>query len=410
MPIYDVENRFSYYKSYSDNILVGPSLPTIGSSVWQRGVSGSVVSGSEEYKTATILSDYLFKVANPFYKSGEVRYLRLVSSSQTFEDSITPSILELFTTGAVSTSGSIVYSADVETSILNYGGPFYKIYFSLDGHPITASDTQERVNNTDFAYSYPYEKKYHAVNRFTTTKQIFTTKFSDDINGASGYNLRGLVAVNPFVLDYPLVVVGLTRSGSNLGYGGTQGALIDLYFDSTGSFNGSTFTLGSLKSGSFSNPTIAPKLVFGINPTPLGKTTATIYEDPSGFYRFSGSFCTGSRIEGWKYGLQNGLPTNFSCVFRQNHYGQFRDMLEGRPYTKTYNNPKIGGPLDNNGGINFISSSALIGESDNWLTASIYRSNDVAAAYRVNPYGSGIFDKEYRASQPWFDNDPRVGT
>ena len=85
-------------------------------------------------------------------------------------------------------------------------------------------------------------------------------------------------------------------------------------------------------------------------------------------------------------------------------------MLEGRPYTKTYNNPLIGGPLDEGGGINFISGSALSGESDNWLTASIYQAKNVAAAYVVNPYGSGIFDKQYRASQPWFDNDPRVGT
>jgi len=66
--------------------------------------------------------------------------------------------------------------------------------------------------------------------------------------------------------------------------------------------------------------------------------------------------------------------------------------------------------MDTDGGINFISGSALSGESNNWLTASIYQSTNVTAAYTVNPYGSGIFDKEYRASQPWHDDDPRVGT
>ena len=82
MPIYDVENRFSYYKSYSDNILVGPTRPTMGSYDWQRSVSGSIVSGSEEWKGATVLSDYTYKKANPFFRSGEVRYLRLNSASQ----------------------------------------------------------------------------------------------------------------------------------------------------------------------------------------------------------------------------------------------------------------------------------------------------------------------------------------
>jgi hypothetical protein len=166
----------------------------------------------------------------------------------------------------------------------------------------------------------------------------------------------------------------------------------------------STFTVTDY-TGSFANPVLAPKLVFGINPRPI--STNDSGNTISGYVV---SNMTGAYIEGWKYGLYNGIPANFSCVFRQNHYGQPRDMLEGRIYTKTYNNPAIGGPLDEAGGINFISGSALRGESDNWLTASIYGSTNVAAAYTVNPYGSGIFDKEYRASQPWFDNDPRVGT
>jgi hypothetical protein len=36
---------------------------------------------------------------------------------------------------------------------------------------------------------------------------------------------------------------------------------------------------------------------------------------------------------------------------------------------------------------------------------------DVVApeAYRVNPYGSGIFDRFYRAYQPWHDEDSRIG-
>lgn len=39
-------------------------------------------------------------------------------------------------------------------------------------------------------------------------------------------------------------------------------------------------------------------------------------------------------IRGWKYGLVSGLPTNTKAVFRRDKYGQFRDMLEQRQYTK----------------------------------------------------------------------------
>ena len=39
-------------------------------------------------------------------------------------------------------------------------------------------------------------------------------------------------------------------------------------------------------------------------------------------------------IRGWKYGLQSGLPSHTRAIFRRDRYGQFRDMLEQRPFTK----------------------------------------------------------------------------
>jgi hypothetical protein len=39
-------------------------------------------------------------------------------------------------------------------------------------------------------------------------------------------------------------------------------------------------------------------------------------------------------IRGWKYGLYSGLPMHSKAVFRRNRYGQLRDMLEQRQYTK----------------------------------------------------------------------------
>jgi hypothetical protein len=39
-------------------------------------------------------------------------------------------------------------------------------------------------------------------------------------------------------------------------------------------------------------------------------------------------------IRGWKYGLYSGLPMNSKSIFRRERFGQFRDMLEQRQYTK----------------------------------------------------------------------------
>lgn len=40
-------------------------------------------------------------------------------------------------------------------------------------------------------------------------------------------------------------------------------------------------------------------------------------------------------IRGWRHGLYSGLPTNTKAVFRRDRYGQLRDMLEQRIFTKS---------------------------------------------------------------------------
>jgi hypothetical protein len=51
-------------------------------------------------------------------------------------------------------------------------------------------------------------------------------------------------------------------------------------------------------------------------------------------------------IRGWKYGLYSGLPMNSKTIFRRERFGQFRDMLEQRQYTK-FINVTGNSPVDN---------------------------------------------------------------
>lgn len=46
------------------------------------------------------------------------------------------------------------------------------------------------------------------------------------------------------------------------------------------------------------------------------------------------NFSLSTVIRGWKYGLVSGFPTHTKSIFRRDRYGQFRDMLEQRQYTK----------------------------------------------------------------------------
>ena len=398
MPIYDVENRFSYYNSYSDNIMSGSALPTLGSSTWDRGVIGSVVSGSEEWRASIIYSDYLFKISSSFFRSGEVRYLRLSSNNQAIEDSITPDIVEIYKTGSFG-SGSFMDRG--------YGAP--TLLFSFDGKEITGSNLQ-RVNNTEWVHSYPFEKKYSAVTRTIKDSYGFNREYvldetTDNIYMA-GDNVRVISNKNNIFLQS--TYVGPTNKIGPIAATNSSFQKVSLnIIDKSGYVNSTTNLFVDVAYyGVFGDNIINIKrFIFGINATPVLYFSSPVQVGSNSNYNSVGVI--GYNSEGWKYGIYNGLPTNFSAVFRQNHYGQFRDMLEQRIYTATYNNPQIGGPMDANGGIKFISGSSLAGESNNKLTASIYAADNVTEAYRVNPYGSGIFDTLYRASQPWHADDTR---
>jgi hypothetical protein len=80
------------------------------------------------------------------------------------------------------------------------------------------------------------------------------------------------------------------------------------------------------------------------------------------------------------------MQSKTSIVYRRGHYGQFRDMLEQRLYTKNYIEET--GTVENVINISFLSGSS----------AAITASNPT-----LNTSGSGIFDSAYQRTLPWFD-------
>lgn len=100
----------------------------------------------------------------------------------------------------------------------------------------------------------------------------------------------------------------------------------------------------------------------------------------------------GSKLRGWGYGVYSALPSPTKAVWRRGKYGQFRDLLEQRLFSKLFKPTTdvskraiVDGPVK----IRFISGSM----------ATI-----IAASASLNPTDSGQFDFEYKAGQPFFDN------
>jgi hypothetical protein len=120
------------------------------------------------------------------------------------------------------------------------------------------------------------------------------------------------------------------------------------------------------------------KSFFGFNVTPsflLTTGSSTTYE------RFFGI-----GISGWKYGIYSGIPTSPKVIFRIGKYGQFRDILEQRIYTKTISTDNS---FDTPVVISFISGTNA------FITASNPQT--------LNLNGSGFFDFESKTCQPFVD-------
>jgi len=69
-----------------------------------------------------------------------------------------------------------------------------------------------------------------------------------------------------------------------------------------------------------------------------------VIEKPDGIVNSECHFHFAPVIRGWKYGVRSGIAEYSRVTFRQGRYGQFRDMLEQKPYTKFYLETTSGRP------------------------------------------------------------------
>jgi hypothetical protein len=99
--------------------------------------------------------------------------------------------------------------------------------------------------------------------------------------------------------------------------------------------------------------------------------------------------CLGPKVRGWKYGIISGLPTTTKAIYRIGKFGNFRDMLEQRKYSKFYSFEEER-TLDGAVFIAFISGTSAFTTASNYL----FNTND-----------SGQWDFEYKSGRPFSDSD-----
>jgi len=370
----EVEPKESFYKTYTDRIITGSFFTNE-----KRGLVGSNVSGSQEYLGEYGFGAYYFKFLNQDYRSSVLRGSTMFNSTKIIYDSIMPSFLQIYALNG----GKLVaakwddqswysYMKQVYPAVLTSSleSPLLKLIISTDGTVTTGDATP--ISDNNWNCEYPFMHKYSNISRTNNIDNFNAAALYEDsmVGGALEFNMvTNVTSSNKFIICF--------SSGSGVSPVKISGVYESYFFPTVNSVQQSPGTVIKTTLGAPRSEEVL-KSFFGFNIAPsylLSTGSSTTYE------RFFGI-----GISGWKYGIYSGIPTSPKVIFRIGKYGQFRDILEQRIYTKTISTDNS---FDTPVVISFISGTNA------FITASNPQT--------LNLNGSGFFDFESKTCQPFVD-------
>jgi len=409
---FEVEYATNYSASYNDDIMSG-SMFALGG----RTKEGSHVSGSnwifKKALTATSVSFSDFYNHRLKYNIGlNYKFNTSNCQSEVFADSVLPDMMNI----ALINGAKRVYNSSegfpsfINGIFLYPNGAQLNIKIVLGYADLGVTGTAgAQISDNTWLQTFPFEFRYRSIVR-RSGLQTFSvaTDFDEnlffivndaDVKYVSDFFL-GNSSPNQFALEF------LVNASSSYAFrGGTDspGDWSNIQHKTLTEFFGvistASLQLFTTTSYQYSEPTNVHKHFFGFgdsyrNQVEFQKITSSdgLYTAPSYLYG------QGAIIRGWKYGIISGVPLQTRAVWRRSKYGQFRDMLEQRTFTKFYD--PIGLNLDGTlGGVVGAKSSVIdirfISGSNAYVTASLSAS--------LNTTESGIYDFEYKSIKPFFD-------
>lgn len=358
---FDVEPRSSYYGSMTDDYITGSMLTRYslgGHSYFTQGSRGKVFSkylartqavpaetpslGYEAIKNPS----KAFRLQPWFERVGNDRTTQATSTAERYYDSMMPSLRSCF-----KVNGAQIFILDSNSS-LQFGGPnnvgrsgvgylFFNSYGPAYG-----------IYDDTWTWSYPFEPRYSHVTRELNIKSIMTSNALLDENTGTTVKidkvpLTDLIFINRGFYGYSKGTPG--SSPVNNSYEAWTDVMLSsnttplrtgsMTFDDMsrtlfgfGDANNVTYRDTIANAGSYigsSSNGVEAQPIYGGNHLPE-------FRDNEYFTSAEVQTAQGPIIRGWKYGAISGLPLYSKCIWRRNRYGQLRDMLEQRPYTKYY--------------------------------------------------------------------------
>ncbi len=344
---FEIAYRDQYINGFSDDFVTG-TLVTKSSRAGRRltlttGSRGRVFSEFNARLQASPDTSMAELNANPsknfrfqpwWERCGTPRVSNYFDDSERFWDTLLPDVsvafaqdsMQLFT---IASGNETIIGGDLGgSSRLKVANTAF-VMFDFNNSP-------PRSQNNSWSRSFPYEPRYAPATRQVNIQASFiaTARLDSSASIPPGQYLE---VTNPTRCD--LLMVGFSTYQTFTGFSGftiaqKRGWYVDtdLRTNATGamSINDTAkvlFGFGDLNT--CYNLVADP---YGSNHYAEGR----VIEKPDGIVNSECHFHYAPVIRGWKYGVRSGIAEYSHATFRQGRFGQFRDMLEQKPYTKFY--------------------------------------------------------------------------
>lgn len=351
---YEVEQRRCFIGSSTDNFITG-SLVTVS---YNEAGQVALMTGSRSKLFSAFSADtiprriengVLFSEAfRPWYRYvGTPRFAQITDAKETWYDSMVPNIDQ-----CMKINGADIYFWDLSD-------PPQRALLVFNAASGISSDK-------DWYRSFPFESRYNTVTRqrgfylaVNTSKRItdgdYGTSLITDDERRTHTGINVYVQFNPSTPQF---------------YGDSD--------DTTDSFNFGTRPLSQ---------TDALRTLYGFGDKYAfhldGSETCGANYLPTYSQHPSASYLAISPIiRGWRYGLISGVETKTKAHWRPGRFGQFRDMLEQRPYSKFVAGTKVSVPPVT---VKFVTAAGTITNAENTWSSNL--SNEVTSSL---PYFDGV--------------------
>ena len=381
---FEIEPRGVYQSGSYDQVVMGNMYSYVNKRIvlGNRGVvygsiDNEVQPGSTPFDSSRLVS----YTSQPFSeKSGNTRSAKLVCNQERIYDSMPPHAWQCFKSNGANVFVCDDYEEapgwpdpppppDPNGSGLDFPGVGYIMF---DHYVQNGSQGRENLNvgvDRHWTKSFPYEPRYSDINRQDSLKflreDVYATyrlDFLSDIGFPSNAvsippkKVRGayLGVTGPETIGSYVHVPGAINEGSNWKhYWACEVFSVgDLYgeFSAVPDLTSSMGTIDMAKviygfgdvNTKFLSSSQYENDVLGTHNWPEFRRKFSTFPvpdpPPAVSYELltASMWCVSPVIRGWKYGLYSGLPAYSSIHFRQGRYGQFRDMLEQRLFTKFF--------------------------------------------------------------------------